>query len=140
MHKTLLRKQQHQKKLMQMVQSSQPKDIQNKIQKQLQEHQLYLQQQKKIDDLHAHLLQQHPMHMDKEMQKKVHLQMRHKLMQEHKQMEEKFHQQVQHHIQHHQEKPPPILPKSSVISKPGPNQSIPNCNHASKFLFLKPVS
>lgn len=133
-----MRKQQHQKKLMQMMQSSQQKDIQHKIQKQLQEHQALLQQQRKIDELQAHLLQQHPMHLDKEMQKKVHLQMQHRLMQKHKQMEEKFHQQVQHHLQHHQDKLSSTTSKSNLPPKNNPNQAnVATCNYSSEFDFEK---
>lgn len=97
-------RQQHQKKLMQMIQSSQQKDIQHKTQKQLQERQLLLQQQRKIDELHAHLLQQRPVTHDKDVQKNVHLRVLHRLFQKPKQVEEKFHLQVQQYIQQHQDK------------------------------------
>lgn len=141
LHKTLIRKQviqqqrqQHQKKLMQMMQSSQQKDFQHKIQKQLQEHKLLLQQQRKIDELHAHLLQQHPVHMDKEMQKKVHQQMQQRLMQKHKQMEEKFHQQVQQQIHQQKEKQTTPLPlKLNMSEKSGQivSSNVKGCSHPS---------
>jgi len=104
------------------MQSSQQKDIQHKIQKQLQEHQLLLQQQRKIDELHAHLLQQRPLAKDMEMQKNVHLQVQHRLIQKHKQVEEKFQQQVQQYMQQHQD-------KQSNTPSGG------SCSHTSKMIY-----
>ncbi|XP_065210983.1 transcription factor mef2A-like isoform X3 [Planococcus citri] len=108
LHRTLIRKH-HQKKIMQLMHSSQQKDIQQKIQKQLQEHQALLQQQRKIDELQAHLLQQHPMHLDKEIHKKL----------------------SQHHLHHHPDTPSSSGSKSNVTQKV--NQSQPNvapCNYS----------
>lgn len=135
-HQTLLRTQQHKKKLMQLVQSVEQKDTHHKVQEQLQEHELLLQQERKIDGLQAYLLQKH-LGLVKEMQKKVNVEMQHRMIHKHKQIGDKFHEQTQHHKQHHQEKPAPaVAAKLNGIQKTprATNQSSnPSCNHASEY-------
>lgn len=57
---------------------------------------LLQQQQRKIDELHANLL--------KEVQKNVHLRVKHHLLQKQKQVDKQFNQQVEEYVQPYQEK------------------------------------